>query len=221
MVLQQAGRRDLSQEFLDAHKRQRVVAAVARLAHERGVARVTSAQIIAQAHMARGTFYALFGTKGGCLRFAFGEAFERVFAPVRMAGEANGPWLDRVRAVLDALFAATVREPLLAELCLVQAPSVAALSERSDGEAGVEVLAEAFRGGREAGREALGPSYQDPAPQIEQLLARGVLAITATRLRQGKAAELPGHRAELVQLIATPFLGTEKAPKTSRRLEVA
>lgn len=194
---------------------------MARLAHERGLAPVTAAQILTEARMARGTFYALFGSKDGCLRFAFGAAFEHTFGPVRTAGEGTGPWLDRMVSVLDAFFTATIEEPLLAELCLVQSPGVAVLAGQKDAEAGVEALAEAIQGGREAGREGLGPSYQDPAPQVEEFLARGVVAITALRVRQGKADELPSCRDELMQLIATPFFGLEEARKAGQRLAVA
>jgi AcrR family transcriptional regulator len=214
-------RRALPREFVEAHQRQRVVVAIAELAHEHGGSgALTAAQIIARARMSRNTFYELFGSKDNGVRFAFQASYEFLFEPVRVAGEGSEPWLGRLCGALDALLAGAVAEPLLAELCLIH--SLAALT---DGEGcayqtAVVTMSELIGGGRGAAREELGGTHPTPPSEVEEFLARAIVSLVALRIRQGAVEELPGHRDELVRLVATPFFGNDEAARMSRNLKL-
>lgn len=216
-----AGRQPLPRKFVEGHQRQRVVAAVAEIAHERGVNELTATRIVRGARMSRNTFYELFGSKEECLRFAFQEAYEYLFGSVRRLSRTQGPWLERLNAALDAFFAAIVEDPVLAELCLVHSFGAAAQSEGVDYEAGVETMIEVIGDGRAAGKAAVGDAYCEPLPQVEEFLARAILSLAATRVRRGEAGRLPAQRGELVRLAATPFLGAEKAADIDVDVELA
>jgi AcrR family transcriptional regulator len=211
-------RGDLPREFVELHQRRRAAVALADLAHERGVAAVTTSAICQRARMSRTTFYALFATVSNCRRFAFAEAYERLFGAVAETTE-GGSWPQGLRAAVDSFFTAIVTEPLAAELCLVHSREAAAEAGGLGFEAAVEAMTEVIQGGREAGRAALGERYRDPPLQVEEFLAGAIVSLAALRVRQGEARLLPTHRAEMVQLAATPFLGAEQAeaPHATRR----
>lgn len=206
------GKRDLPRSFVEDHRRRRVLGTVAELAHEWGIGEVTATRICQLARMARNTFYDLFPGVSGCLEYAFAEAYEQLFEPVREAREQSGSWLDGVSGAVGAFFTAIAEEPLLAELCLVHSVGAAKEAEGCDYQAAVEEMTEVMRGGREAGRAACGEAYRDPPAETEQFLARAVVSLAAIRVRQEGAAEvLPEHRDELVMLAASAFFGTETA----------
>jgi AcrR family transcriptional regulator len=183
----------LPQKFVQDHQRRRLVIAIAELAHEHGTVNVTTSRIVAGSHMSRGTLYELFESKDACLSFAFEQAYERIFDPVSAVCGAE-PWIDRVNAALDSLFAAIEAEPLLAELCLVH--SLGAPEDTSVHQAGVETLIKAI---------TPGPSADDLRPasrHTEELLARGILSLAGRRVREGRTATLPKEKGELVRLVA-------------------
>ena len=70
LVATGALRHRLPQEFIDRHKRERILAAICELAHERGAGDLTTARIAKRARIARPTLYEFFGDKAGCLEFA-------------------------------------------------------------------------------------------------------------------------------------------------------
>lgn len=220
MVLR-AGQHPLPQGFINTHRRQRVVIAMAEVVHERGFAEATIARVIERAQMSRNTFYDIFDDRSESLRFCFAAAFEQTFGPAKAAGEVPGMWTTRVAASLDALFGAMIEQPLLAELCLVHSGSAGPDAEGLDSQAGLEILAGILAGGREAGRAALGDRYHDSPPGVDEFLAGSILTLATRLLREDKVEQLPSRRDELLSLIATPFFGVELAGELSDRLEAA
>lgn len=172
----------LSQEIIDGYRRERVTVAVAQVAHDLGFHKLTAAAIIKQAQMSRNTFYDLFSGSREGVEHAFRNAHLQLFEPVRTAGEEPQPWLDRVSCCLDALFATTAKEPLLAELSLVHSHGVG--SEAGGYQAGLEAMAAALGGNREVG----------------EFLAGAILWRTAIQVRRGEVATLPALRPELLAL---------------------
>jgi AcrR family transcriptional regulator len=213
-------RQALPREFVETHQRQRVVVAIAELAHQRGGSgSLTAAQIISQARMSRNTFYELFGSKDNGVRFAFQASYEFLFEPVRAASKGSEPWLGRLCAALGAFLAAANAEPLLAELCLVHSLATLTDAEGCAYQSAVVTMSDLIAGGREAARAKLGTGRPIPPPEVEDFLARAIIALVALRIRQGALKELPGHRDELVRLVATPFFGNDEAARMSRNLK--
>src|SRR6478609_2586151 len=112
-------RHQLPQEFIYCHKRERVLAAIAELAHERGAGAMTTMQIVARAKISRPTLYEIFESKADCFRFACEEARKHLVDPIEAAGEAPGPWVERMDGAVGGFLEAAAERPLLAELGLV------------------------------------------------------------------------------------------------------
>ena len=159
--------------------------------------------------MSRKTFYDLFGTRSSGLRYAFAEAFNRIFDPVEATTRGAEPWHERTIAALDAFFAAINDEPLLAELCLVHSASAPIEAKGANFEAGIETMMLALRGGREAGQAALGAAYRDPPPQMERMLSGAIVSVAAQYIRQGDLRRLPAQRDGLFRLAAMAFLSDQ------------
>ncbi len=197
----------LPQEFIDNYKRWRVLVAIAGLAHEGGAGELTTTQIIARAKISRPTFYELFESKAACFAFACGAARRYLVGPIEAAGEAPGPWPERMSAAVGDLLAAAAEQPLLAELCLLHAAGMRREPQEPCGEAVVEALARLAADGRGAGRQAAGGlPYREPQPGTEELVACAIVSVVAPRVRAG-AAELPELREELTGMALRPFLG--------------
>jgi hypothetical protein len=144
------------------------------------------------------------------LSFAFTQAFERIFNPVKAVRDIE-PWLDRVAASLGAFFTAIETEPLLAELCLVH--SLGAPGDDSVHQAGVETMIEAIAADRIRGELAPASSKN-----TEELLARGIVSLAGRRVRGGRPAMLLEEGDGLVRLVAVS-LGGEAATREVRGLE--
>ncbi len=208
-------RPQLSEDFVDAHKRRRTLIAIAELAQGRGIDTLNVAEICTAAKMGRATFYRLFGSREGALEYAFREAFDRTFGPVETAAGEPGAWLERVDAGLGALFEAIAEEPHLAELCLNHSVGAPAATGH-DLEAGVRLITALMEGGREADGAMPGPPERSAL--TGEWLARGALALAALRIRQGTTAELPAHRPELVLMAANSYLPPERAAEAWQAL---
>jgi AcrR family transcriptional regulator len=213
-----APRPALRVSFIEEHQRRRVVGAVAELAHEFGIGAVTAGGLAQLARMGKATFYARFGSQAGCLSYAFAVAYQEVFAELAVTAAGSGPWPERLDDGLAALCEACAVEPLLAELCLSHAAGAPAAAAGHDFEAAVKVLTRLLAGGRIAGRAGLGPKYQEPPANLEELLSRGILSLMRQRILRGAAADLPAQREEIFLWAAGALLGPEEAAHAWREL---
>jgi AcrR family transcriptional regulator len=207
-----SGRPRISRQFIEGHQRRRLLRSAATLASEHGAAGLTTSRLVADARMARSTFYDLFPTKVAFLAFAFEQAFAHVFDPVLGATRGPLPWLDRVDSGLEGFYGAVAEDPELAALCLVHSQESEAGRGR-DYQAGVNVVVEMLAGGREAGREAQGSDYREPPPNTEEFLGQAIVSLAALHLRQGLAGGLRAHWMEMAVLTSTPFFGTDAAAR--------
>jgi AcrR family transcriptional regulator len=195
----------LSREFLEASRRRRFARAVAEIVHESGVHAVTVTRICRAARSARNTFYDHFRGVNDCLRYAVGEAFEHLFAPVREAGAQDDGWLLEVERAIMAFYAGVVAEPLLAELLLVHSFAVQMDDDDRDFDAGVAAMMTLLARGREED-----PARAEPVPLTEDYLARVIISLAVLKLRQGKGETLPSHGREMTALVGNAYLGIEQ-----------
>jgi AcrR family transcriptional regulator len=213
-----APRRPLSPAFVEEHQRRRALPAVAELAHELGIEEITVSDLCGAARMGRSHFYELFGSREGCLEYAFSKAFEAIFGATNAVElAADEAWLAGIDAGIGALFETIAKEPLLAELCLIHA-SGSTVSAGYNFEAGVDVLLRLVSGGREAARVRGASAAPDPGPLIEEYLAGSLASLARLRLMQEKATELPEHRGEMVLLVASVFFGPQEGRRAWREL---
>lgn len=199
----------LPREFVEEHRRRRVAATVAQLAHDHGLTGVTAVATCRQTKMARATYYGLFQSTSDCLRYAFAFAYAHLFDPVEEVSRSAGSWLGGVDGALVALLDAVATEPLLAELCLVHSLGASEEAAGHDQQAAVETMIKVLTRGWE------GPAV---SPLLEEYVARAIVSLATLRITEGKAASLPEHRRELVMLAATAFCGVDEAARLCAEL---
>ena len=200
-------RQGLSKDFLDEVKRERTAFGLAEIACEFGLRNLTIAMIVAQAKMARNTFYELFGNREEAVRYAAEFGNRRLWEAIDQASDHKGPWAQRVETIISQLLVTAEAAPDLTELCLLHARGGEGVSVPYD-EQLVQTLAGVIRPGRGDGAEAA------PGPRTEELLAYAILSVIATRLNRGEAEALSGLQGELAALATGPFLAS-KAPVNS------
>jgi hypothetical protein len=218
-AVEEGGRRPgLPRVFLEHQRRLRATLGAAAVAHEFGVGAVTVTGICGVTRMAKMSFYEVFANVGECLAFGLAEGFERIFAGVSEAAEADGAWPTRVEQGIIRFYGAVAAETLLAELCLVHSVGASVPGSGHDIEAGVALVADLIGGGREAGRERLGAAYREPAPLAEDCLAGTIVSLAAMKLTQERAGELPAAEPEMIFLVLSTFLGPQEAGRAWSQL---
>jgi len=188
-------------------QRERIIATMARLAYERGVAGVTVAQVVARAGVSRRTFYELFDDRDDCFRAAFEQGVERAARQVAPAYRAARGWRERMHAGLGALLAFLEEEPDLGALCVVVAlgASPVLLERRAEI---MTVLVDAVDGGR---REAQASAR--PTRLTAEGVVGAVLAVLSARLAAGEpTAEMMGA---LMGIVVLPYHGLAAAARES------
>ena len=175
--------------------------------------------ICRMSQMSRTTFYDLFDGISDCLTYAFGDAYDRLIAPTKKAREDGAPWLEELTRSVGAFYLAAAENPLLAELCLVHSAGAVEEARGHDFEAAVGAIAEVIGDGRETGHDGhteAEHSFRQIDPK--DILARGIVATAALRVRQGKAALLPEHRDEMVMLVVSTLFGTDAMATAQQQL---
>jgi len=124
---------------------------------------------------------------------------------LEMVCVGGGLWPERVSAAVRQALEFAAAEPAAASVL-----TNAALAQGADGLERYERLMTYLAGLLEAGR-AESPHGADLPPTTERSLAGGVATIVANRVDRGRAGDLPGLAAEVVQFVLTPYLGTEEA----------
>jgi AcrR family transcriptional regulator len=74
---------------------------------------------VANARVSKRTFYEHFADKEECLMALYGDACARIMAVLRATGNADQPWPDQIRALVDAYLAtldAMVNRALVVEM---------------------------------------------------------------------------------------------------------
>jgi AcrR family transcriptional regulator len=199
------GRQPLSREFIVRHQRARIVTALAIEISEKGYRKVTVADIVKRAAIARNTFYENFRSKEDCFlaaqEFAMSAALERVVAA---AGELE-EWPWRVRAGLAAFLEFVAEEPALARTCMVESlsagPAAVKYYEESQ-----QAFVSLFRLGRD-----VTPHGEDLPETLEEAIIGGVFWIVYQRLAAAEPAAVPELLAEVVEFALTPYIGAESA----------
>jgi len=196
---------DLPREYVVAAQRRRAVDAVAEIAHEFGLAGVTTAAVCRLAKMARATYYRIFDGASDCLRYSFAESYRQVLGPVTGA-EGDGDWLSLIDSKIQALYASVAANSLLAELCLVHSHTAPEEAAGNDFEAAVDAFAKQLS---RAGMQ----DEQRPIPLLDEYLARAILSLAASRALQGELDELMAEAHPISTLVAAAYPAVEREAK--------
>jgi AcrR family transcriptional regulator len=195
----------LSREFVAAHKRRRIMDAIAGLTAERGYEATKIADIVRRAGVARKTLYDNFEGKEEVFLAAFDaavdEAIQRI--EVECAG-VEGGWEERIEAGLAAFLGYVAEEPALARMCMIEALSATpAATERY--EDAMQRFVELTKGN---------VPHDDRLPKtIEETLVGGVAWILNQKIRRHETEKAFDLLPELSEFMLAPYLSAAKAER--------
>lgn len=192
-------RPELSREFVAAHKRRRMMDAMAGLSAELGYEATKIADIVRRAGVARKTLYDNFDGKEALFLATFDallvEVKETIEAGCRSADDV---WAKRVENGLEALLEFLAQRPALARLGMVEVLSATpAASARYN--AAIQEFVELLRRS----------TPEDPSlpGTIEEALVGGVAWILHQQIRAGKTAQALELLPELSDFVLSPYHG--------------
>lgn len=185
----------------------------------RGSSSVTVARVIARGRVSRRLFYELFADVEDCILATFDWAVGQVRAAAVEACGGERDWLEQMRVGLAVLLRFFDRQPLLAQLCIVQAGGGGrrVLERRA---AVIAELCDAVGRGR-----ALTGGALAPGPVVAEGVVGAVLAVLYTRVlarepgavsgrsHGEQAAPLIDLHGELLSMIVLPYMGAAAAAR--------
>ncbi|HVV89691.1 MAG TPA: helix-turn-helix domain-containing protein [Solirubrobacterales bacterium] len=193
-----AARPRLPQEFVVAHRRRRMIDAMAELCAEHGYAATRIAAVVERARVARKSLYDNFAGKEGLLLAAFDATVGDLEAVVVEACDAVAAddWNVRAEAGLRALLDYVAAHPEATKLCLVEAPvATAASAERYEAafESCVARLCE------------VAPPGPDRSGVLEEALVGGTVWIVQRQVRRGEGDRASELLPQLAEFVVSPY----------------
>ncbi|HWM55687.1 MAG TPA: TetR/AcrR family transcriptional regulator [Solirubrobacterales bacterium] len=196
------GRHGIPADLVDAHQRQRLVAAMSGALAEHGYARVTAEHVSERAGVSSSTFYKHFGNLWECLLAAYEDAGTQLCAEIEAscsesetADVEDGNRADRLADGIEAALAFLDAEPALAQLLggqpPLEAPSLSAARRNL-----VERLATLLRQARDPADDTIRP------PGLEERLIDAALSFVSVQVTA--AGDLTSLAPELTELLAGP-----------------
>lgn len=188
------GPQALPRDEVAAHQRERLFEAMIKAVDERGFVATTISDLVEYAGVSRRTFYEHFENKEQCLLLTYDTIVERLTQRlVTVDASATGQGLQRLEAVLRALFEATVSRPDAARLVCVELAAA--------GPPGVERWAQ----GSERLARFIGEVFEQADGQgaVPEPVARAMVGalrkILYSRVRRKRSSR--ALRAELMKLL--------------------
>jgi AcrR family transcriptional regulator len=196
------GRHGLPREMVVRSQRERLLAAVVRVAADKGYEATSVADILEEAGVGRESFYELFDDKRDCILAAHAVLVDHLEATVKAVYEEPGPWASRVRKSVAAMLDWFAADPAAARVTVVELAAVGAVSR------------ERFREDFQRFTKLLEDGRDDPRPgrpQASELAIGAGLARVYEEVVCGRTADLPNLLPELTYELLVPFVGEEAA----------
>lgn len=186
-------------------ERERLVAAVAKVAAEQGYGGLSVASVARRAGVTEEVYEAHFASAELGLLAAQDEFFQRLALEAASACGTAVPWPLRVKRGLRAVLSTVSDSSALARVFAVEAggPNLA-LGERQF--AALNEFARMLR----KGREHIPATTSLPA-STERLLVGGVASVVSECLLMEEPGAIASLEAELVELVLAPYLGEAEA----------
>jgi AcrR family transcriptional regulator len=189
----------VAREVVAADQRERLFAALAVLADERGYQALRVEDLVALAGVSRGAFYEQFGSRDDCLLAAVTEIGELALRGMTAFG-GDGAAGEQLRAAVQTLIGFATAYPAVARLWLVDAYGAGQATADKAGR-GLDGVA-AMVGAVASGEESTGVTGDELPPVAAHGLAGGLRRIVAVRLRERRQDELPTLAEPLVAWLA-------------------
>lgn len=204
------GRHALAPEEVVRDQRERLIAAVPRVAAERSYEAMSVADIVKAAAVSRNAFYKNFADKQECFAAAHEVGHERLFEILTQPCEAGATIEERVDLSLAAGLDALAADPDVARLLFVEAPSageeIALRYHEWLGRYGTLLRSAAPEMPREA----------QPAPEVEGVIVGGIASRVASEVLNGRAAKLRDLAAPFVEYVLAFYRLSEPGPKEGK-----
>jgi AcrR family transcriptional regulator len=206
-----AGRHGLPRAFVVSNQRERILDAVLQAASRSGYAAMRIEDVIAIAGVSRRTFYDHFANKEEAFLAAYELVLDQLLTGVRSAFGSGESWPSRVRRGLAAFLNLLASEPVLAQVCVVEALA-----------AGPRALAR-----RTAAMESFQALLMPPAddalatttapPVAIEAIVGGIYEVIYSRVTTHRTEELPSLLPSLLHSALLPFVGPEVAEAEYQR----
>lgn len=190
------GRATPSREVLES-QRTRIFAAMVAAISKLGYAAAGVAEVSEIAGVSTRTFYDLFpGGKEECFTVVLGEILKDTLSALCAAGREEVDWERRLAAIYGRFARIVAEQPAAAGLVLIEAYAA--------GPAAAKALEKATRAFERLSREQLeeSPEQVGLPPAMVEAQVGALQELARTRLRQGRADELPALVPELVGLVS-------------------
>jgi AcrR family transcriptional regulator len=195
------GRHGLPRSFVADNQRLRMIAAMLRVLPRHGYPETTIGHVTREARVSRAAFYKQFASKEECFLATYDLACRWLCERVDHAVAGAEDWPGRIRAAAAEALRLLGANPAVAHLFAVEALQ-AGPAARERQQQGLARFAAALRQGRPAGASS--------APELEDLLLGGIVALIARYLTTGRAERLPEETETLVEYLLIPYLGREE-----------
>lgn len=202
-------RPELPKEFVAAHKRRRMMDAIAELTAERGYESTKIADVVRRAGVARKTLYDNFEGKEDLFLAAIDSSLVEARERVETASsEADGVWQKRVEAGLAAFLEFVAERPAAARMCMIESIS-ATRSSAARYDAGLRVYVALLRRST--------PADLGLPDTIEETLVGGVAWIINQQIRHGKPGDAGDLLPELAEFVLSPYHGVAEIGSIPQR----
>jgi AcrR family transcriptional regulator len=204
------GRHGIPKEEVLANQRERLLGATAAIFAEEGYAALAVGTVITRAGVSRSTFYKLFDDKLDCVLAAQRRAFEALGQTIAWACAAEQDWPRGVARALTAALAFAARFPGEARLVLASSQVASEPALARQGLPAHERLIELLHDGSRRH-----PGARSPGSVTEQAAVGAAMSIVATFLAADEIDALAERKADLVEIVLTPYLGGEEAKRVA------
>ena len=170
-----------------------------------GYAAMRIEDVIAIAGVSRRTFYDHFANKEEAFLAAYELVLEQLLSGVTSAFASGESWTSRVRRGLAAFLNLLASEPVLAQVCVVEALAAGprALARRTEAMEAFQALLQPPKG------DALATSTAPPVA-VEAIVG-GIYEVIYSRVTSNRTEELPSLLPSLLHSALLPFVGAEVA----------
>jgi AcrR family transcriptional regulator len=188
-----------------SNQRERILDAVLQAASRSGYASMRIEDVIALAGVSRRTFYDHFANKEEAFLAAYELVLEQLLSGVTSAFASGESWTSRVRRGLAAFLNLLASEPVLAQVCVVEALAAGprALARRTEAMVAFQALLQPPKG------DALATSTAPPVA-VEAIVG-GIYEVIYSRVTSNRTEELPSLLPSLLHSALLPFVGAEVA----------
>ncbi len=188
-----------------SNQRERILDAVLQAASQSGYAAMRIEDVIAIAGVSRRTFYDHFANKEEAFLAAYELVLEQLLSGVTAAFASGESWTSRVRRGLAAFLNLLASEPVLAQVCVVEALAAGprALARRTEAMEAFQALLQPPKG------DALATATAPPVA-VEAIVG-GIYEVIYSRVTTQRTEELPSLLPSLLHTALLPFVGADVA----------